>query len=76
MASRDKFRQAEFSGRYIVSPRSLQDWELGRRRLESAVRACLTVMDRNPEAVEKALMNKPWVAQALLPVSRADAFHA
>ena len=25
---------------------------------ESAVRAYLTVMDRNPEAVEKALMNK------------------
>jgi len=23
----------------------------------SAVRACLTVMDRNPEAVEKAVMN-------------------
>jgi hypothetical protein len=23
-----------------------------------AVRACLTVIDRNPEAVEKALMNK------------------
>jgi len=29
-----------------------------RRRSESAVRACLTVMDRNPEAVEKALMNR------------------
>jgi hypothetical protein len=34
-------------------------------------------MDRNPEAVEKALTNKPWVvAQALLPVPRADAFNA
>jgi hypothetical protein len=32
-------------------PRSLQEWE----RPESAVRTCLTVMDRNPEAVEKAL---------------------
>jgi hypothetical protein len=29
-----------------------------RRRPESAVRAYLTVIDRNPEAVEKALMNK------------------
>ena len=46
------------SGRYIVSPRSLQEWEQGRRRPESAVRAHLTVIDRNPEAVEKALMNK------------------
>jgi hypothetical protein len=40
------------------SPRSLQEWEQGRRRLESAVRAYLTVMERNPDAVEKALMNK------------------
>ena len=44
--------------RYAVSPRSLQEWEQGRRRPESAVRAYLTVIDRNPEAVEKALMNK------------------
>src|SRR5271157_5497524 len=50
--------QAEFSRRYAVSPRSLQEWEQGRRRPESAVRAYLTVIDRNPEAVEKALMNK------------------
>ena len=50
--------QAEFSRRYAMSPRSLQKWEQGRRRPESAVRAYLTVIDRNPEAVEKALMNK------------------
>jgi DNA-binding transcriptional regulator YiaG len=48
----------EFSRRYAVSPRSLQKWEQGRRRPESAVRAHLTVIDRNPEAVEKNLMNK------------------
>ena len=60
-----------------TGPRSLQEWEQGRRRPESAVRAYLTVIDRNPEAVEKALTNKPWVvAQALLPVPRADAFNA
>jgi putative transcriptional regulator len=51
--------QAEFSRRYAVSPRSLQEWEQGRRRPESAVRAYLTVIDRNPQAVEKALINKP-----------------
>jgi putative transcriptional regulator len=44
--------------RYLVSLRSLQEWEQGRRRPESAVRANLTVIDRNPEALEKALMNK------------------
>jgi DNA-binding transcriptional regulator YiaG len=38
--------------------RSLQEWEQWRRRPESTVRAYLTVIDRNPEAAEKALMNK------------------
>ncbi|MBZ5672605.1 MAG: hypothetical protein LAO04_23135 [Acidobacteriia bacterium] len=49
---------AEFSPRFTVSARLLQEWEQGRRRPESAVRAYLTVIDRNPEAVEKALTNK------------------
>jgi len=43
----------------LASPRSLQEWEQGRRRPESAVRAYLTVFDRNPEAVEETLMDKP-----------------
>ena len=30
--------QVEFSRRYAFSPRSLQEWEQGRRRPESAVR--------------------------------------
>jgi putative transcriptional regulator len=50
--------QVEFSRRYAFSPRSLQEWEQGRRRPESAVRAYLTVIDRNPDAVEKALTAK------------------
>jgi len=41
-----------------TGPRSLEEWEQGRRRPESAVRAYLTVMDRKPEAVEEALTNK------------------
>ena len=62
----------------MASPedRSLQEREQGRRHPESTVRAYLTVIDRNPEAVEKALMNKFWVAQALLLVPEADACHA
>jgi DNA-binding transcriptional regulator YiaG len=34
----------------------LQDWELGRAQPPSAVRAYLTVIDRFPETVEKALL--------------------
>jgi len=51
-------RQAEFARRYAVNPRSLQEWEQGRRRPEGAVRAYLTVIARNPQAVEKALTSK------------------
>src|SRR5438128_410605 len=50
--------QAEFSRRYAVSQRSLQEWEQGRRRPEGAVRAYLTVIKRNPKAVEDALISK------------------
>lgn len=50
--------QAEFSRRYAVSLRSLQEWEQGRRRPESAVRAYLTVIERDQDAVEKALTKK------------------
>jgi putative transcriptional regulator len=56
--SRLGLSQAEFARRYAVSPRSLQEWEQGRRRPESAVRAYLMVIGRNPKAVEKALMNE------------------
>jgi len=63
--------QTEFSRRYAVSPRSLQEWEQGRRRPESAVRAYLTVIDRNPQAVENALMNKSVGSTVVLPLVRS-----
>ena len=47
--------QAQFAERYGFNPRTLQDWEQGRTRPDSAVRAYLTVIDRDPEAVQKAL---------------------
>jgi putative transcriptional regulator len=50
--------QGEFAKRYSISSRSVQEWEQGRRKPESAVRAYLTVISRNPRAVEVALANK------------------
>jgi putative transcriptional regulator len=47
--------QAQFAEHYGFSPRTIQEWEQGRSRPDSAVRAYLTVIDRNPSAVEKAL---------------------
>jgi putative transcriptional regulator len=48
--------QSQFAYRYGFSTRTLQDWELGRAQPPSAVRAYLTVIDRFPKAVEKALL--------------------
>jgi putative transcriptional regulator len=47
--------QSEFAGRYGFNVRTLQEWELGRTEPPSAVRAYLTVIDRFPETVERAL---------------------
>ncbi len=50
--------QVEFARRCGFSPRSLQEWEQGRRKPESAARAYLLVIDRNPKAVEAALYQR------------------
>lgn len=47
--------QPDFAARYGFSPRTLQEWEQGRAHPDSAVRAYLTVIDRNPQAVMDAL---------------------
>src|SRR6202163_1097951 len=47
--------QAEFARRFGFSPRSVQDWEQGRRKPESAARAYLLVIAREPKAVDRAL---------------------
>ena len=47
--------QAEFAARFAISTRTLQDWEQGRREPDSTVRAYLTVIEREPDAVERAL---------------------
>ena len=57
MAIRKKLRlsQAGFARRFGFSPRSVQDWEQGRRKPESAARAYLLVIARDPKAVDRAL---------------------
>lgn len=47
--------QPQFAARFAIRPRTLQEWEQGRTIPDSAVRAYLTVISRNPRAVEKAL---------------------
>jgi putative transcriptional regulator len=48
--------QSAFARRYGFSVRTLQDWEMGRSKPPSAARAYLMVIDRCPDAVEKALL--------------------
>jgi len=45
----------EFSDEFGFSVRSLEKWERGERTPEGPTRAYLTVIDKNPAAVKKAL---------------------
>ena len=47
--------QSEFAEHFGVSVRTVQDWEQGRRVPQGAARAFLVVIDREPEAVHRAL---------------------
>lgn len=47
--------QEEFARRYMLSPRTIQDWEQHRREPSDAARVLLFAISRNHEAVEKAL---------------------
>jgi putative transcriptional regulator len=50
--------QSEFASQYGISLRTLQEWEQGRTSPDSAVRAYLTVIERNPRAVIEALAGR------------------
>ncbi len=47
--------QSEFALMIGVSPRTIQNWEQGRREPEGAAKALLTVAARNPKMVLEAL---------------------
>ena len=49
--------QAEFSKAYGISKRALQEWEQGGRQPDSAARAYLTVIAKEPTVVRRALMS-------------------
>lgn len=50
-----KLTQAEFSRRFGIPVATLRDWEQGRRIPESTAQILLKVIEREPEAVERAL---------------------
>ncbi len=56
--SKSGLSQAEFAALYGFSHRTLQEWEQGRVKPDGATRAYLTVIDRNPRAVQAALSDR------------------
>ena len=50
-----KLSQAAFARRYGFSPARIRDWEQGRSKPDGALRAYLLVIQREPQAVERAL---------------------
>ena len=52
---RVKMSQTQFSRAYGISKRALQEWEQGGRQPDSAARAYLTVIAKEPAVVRRAL---------------------
>ena len=50
-----RMTQVEFAARYGFNIARVRDWEQRRSRPDSAARAYLTVIEREPEAVDSAL---------------------
>jgi putative transcriptional regulator len=50
-----KMTQEEFAVRYGLTLARIRDWEQGRSSPDSAARAYLTVIEREPKAVARAL---------------------
>ncbi len=55
LRKRMKLSRQKFADRFGLGARALQDWEQGRRVPDRSARVLLTVIDREPEAVERAL---------------------
>jgi putative transcriptional regulator len=55
MRARLRMTQAEFAMRYNLNIARIRDWEQGRSQPDGAVRAYLRVIEREPQAVERAL---------------------
>ena len=53
--TRARMSQAEFARAFCINPRTLQEWEQGRRKPDATTRAYLAVIAKNRAAVLEAL---------------------
>ncbi len=49
------YNQKQFAGHYGFALSAVRDWEQGRRTPERSARILLTLIERNPQAIEQAL---------------------
>lgn len=59
--TRQGLTQADFAQRYGFALNSIRNWEQGRRQPEGPARLLLLVIDREPEAVQRALVRSGTV---------------
>ena len=50
-----KLSQSDFAARFGIAPGTLRDWEQKRKRPEGPARVLLVVIEREPDAVERAI---------------------
>lgn len=55
LREREHLTQVAFAGRYGFTKDAVRQWEQGRRKPEAAARVLLRVIEREPEAVQRAL---------------------
>ena len=55
LRKRFRLRRREFADRFGLDARAVQEWEQGRQVPDRAARVLLTIIDRDPEAVIRAL---------------------
>ena len=55
LRKRMELSRQSFADRFGLDSRTVQDWEQGRRVPDRAARVLLTLIDREPEAVVRAL---------------------
>jgi putative transcriptional regulator len=55
LRTRMRMTQEQFAARYNLNVARVRDWEQGRSQPDGAVRAYLTVIEQEPNAVERAL---------------------
>ena len=55
LRKRMKLSRQKFADRFGLDARAVQEWEQGRRIPDRAARVLLTVIDRDPEAVARAV---------------------